>query len=158
MYQKVQAFQTCVVLLNLSSSVTLSIPPVSTESFFAQDFRPPRIVPFSIEAESALSEDLSAETCSLISILESIAMSSYCSRMFLKPRVRVDDSEVSIIADFFILLCLTELLFFLKLRRRYHRGLIANLGSLRIAAACRRLDCEGWELDWVVGIQHRGIP
>jgi len=67
--QKVQAFQTCVVLLNLSSSVTLSIPPVSMESFFAQARNPLRTVPFSMEA---VSEDFSAESC-LISILESIS-------------------------------------------------------------------------------------
>jgi hypothetical protein len=73
-YQKVQAFQTCVVLLSLSSSVTLSIPPASTDSFFAQPFKPLRIVPFSMDAESVLSKYLSAESCCLISILNSVVL------------------------------------------------------------------------------------
>jgi hypothetical protein len=75
-YQKVQAFQTCVVLLSLSSSVTLSIPPASTESFFAQASKPLRTAPFSMEVESVLSEDLSTESCCLISIFDSIVLPS----------------------------------------------------------------------------------
>jgi hypothetical protein len=71
-YQKVQAFQTRVVLLSLSSLVTLLIHPASLDSFFAQAFKPLRIVP--LDTESVLSEDLSAKSC-----LFDIHLGPYCS-------------------------------------------------------------------------------
>jgi hypothetical protein len=74
-YQNVQAFHGLVVFFSRSSSVTLSMPPVSTESAFAQAANRLRGAGFSIDPEIVSSANVVLNVVFFVSIVKVVELS-----------------------------------------------------------------------------------